>query len=45
MTLLWLIGNHHIVLNCSRGHVGIIAPKKLIDVFEKDIELLINEIP
>ena len=45
MTLLWLLGNNHIVLNCSCGHLGIIAPKKLIDVFEKDIELLINEIP
>ncbi|MDC0499907.1 hypothetical protein OAN58_03430 [Paracoccaceae bacterium] len=45
MTLLWLIGNNHIVLNCRCGHVGIIAVQELIDVLGEDVELSINEIP
>jgi len=39
MTLLWSIRNNHIVLNCRRGHVGIIAVQELIDVLGEDIEL------
>ena len=37
MTLLWLIRNNHIVLNCRCGHVGIIAVQELIDVLGEDM--------